>query len=119
MTVSTLRAPVPQLPEELWPGGLMGTGQPVGDPMPLGIAFALVMVPSLVYFVAVFPVPFLVLPKARPWPILHCLWILVIWVGTMIAWANGYTNALIAGIVTGGTMVAFPFASVAARPGDR
>lgn len=84
-----MTVPIPhsasQLPEELWPGGLLGTGQPVGDPMPLGIAFAMVLAPSLLYFLAVFPVPFMVLPKARPWHILHCLWILVIGVGTIVA----------------------------------
>lgn len=75
----------------------------------------MVIAPALIYWVAVFPVPFMVLPKTRPWPLLHGLWILMIEVGTMIAWANGYTNALIAGIVTGGTMVAFPIVCASAR----
>ena len=43
MTLPILCARVAQLPEEPWPGGLLGTGQPAGDPMPLGIAFALVI----------------------------------------------------------------------------
>ena len=114
---------VPQLPEELWPGGLLGTGQPVGDTMPLGIAFALMLAPSLLYFLAVFPGPSIILPRLfrlRPWPFIHASWILAVWVVTMIAWANGYTNALIAGIVTGGTVVAFPLACVARpNPQDR